>query len=120
MEANKESLMWQLSEGDIKNVTGITAFKAARQNDKTALEVVNSYVEVLAAAITNIINTFQPDMITIAGGISKEGDFLLNPVKSLVEKESLKNPAKPSPKIEIAQLQDKAGVIGAALLEIQN
>ena len=120
MEANKESLMWQLSEGDIKNVTGITAFKAARQKDKTALEVVNSYVEVLAAAITNIINTFQPDMITIAGGISREGDFLLNPVKSLVEKESLKNPAKPSPKIEIAQLQDKAGVIGAALLRIQN
>ena len=116
METNKESLMWQLSEGDIKKVTGITAFKAARQNDKTALEVVNSYIEVLAAAITNIINTFQPDMITIAGGISKEGDYLLNPIKSIVEKESLKNPAKPSPKIEIAELQDKAGVIGAALL----
>lgn len=118
MEANKESLMWQLSEGDIKKVTGITAFKAARQNDKTALEVVNSYIEVLAAAITNIINTFQPDMITIAGGISKEGDFLLNPIKKLVEKDSLKNLEKPLPKIEIAELQDKAGVIGAALLGI--
>ena len=118
MEANKESLMWQLSESDIKKVTGITAFKAARQNDKTALEVVNSYIEVLAAAITNIINTFQPDMITIAGGISKEGDFLLNPIKKLVEKESLKNSTKPFPKIEIAELQDKAGVIGASLLGI--
>jgi glucokinase len=118
MEANKESLMWQLSEGDIKKVTGITAFKAAKQNDKTALEVVNSYIEVLAAAITNIINTFQPDMITIAGGISKEGDFLLNPIKKLVEKDSLKNLEKPLPKIEIAELQDKAGVIGAALLGI--
>ena len=118
MEANKESLMWQLSESDIKKVTGITAFKAARQNDKTALEVVNSYIEVLAAAITNIINTFQPDMITIAGGISKEGDYLLNPIKKLVEKESLKNSTKPFPKIEIAELQDKAGVIGASLLGI--
>jgi glucokinase len=118
MEANKESLMWQLSEGDIKKVNGITAFKAAKQNDKTALEVVNSYIEVLAAAITNIINTFQPDMITIAGGISKEGDFLLNPIKKLVEKDSLKNLEKPLPKIEIAELQDKAGVIGAALLGI--
>lgn len=118
MEANKESLMWQLSEGDVKKVNGITAFKAAKQNDKTALEVVNSYIEVLAAAITNIINTFQPDMITIAGGISKEGDFLLNPIKKLVEKESLKNLEKPLPKIEIAELQDKAGVIGAALLGI--
>lgn len=118
MEANKESLMWQLSEGDVKKVTGITAFKAAKQNDKTALEVVNSYIEVLAAAITNIINTFQPDMITIAGGISKEGDYLLNPIKKLVEKESLKNSTKPFPKIEIAELQDKAGVIGASLLGI--
>ena len=118
MEANKESLMWQLSEGDIKKVNGITAFKAAKQNDKTALEVVNSYIEVLAAAITNIINTFQPDMITIAGGISKEGDYLLNPIKKLVEKESLKNSTKPFPKIEIAELQDKAGVIGASLLGI--
>lgn len=118
MAKNKESLMWLLSENDINKVNGITPFKAARKNDKSALEVVNSYVEVLAAAITNIINTFQPDMITIAGGISKEGDFLLNPVKTLVEKESLKNPSRPEPKIAIAKLQDNAGVIGAALLGI--
>ena len=39
-----ESLMWQLSESDIKKVTGVTAFKAARQNDKTALEVLNYYI----------------------------------------------------------------------------
>jgi glucokinase len=118
MEKDKSTLMWELSKNDISKVNGITAFKAARANDKTALEVVSSYVEVLGSCIANIINTFQPDMITIAGGISREGDFLLNPVKSLVEKESLKNPAQPEPKIAIAQLQDKAGVIGAALLGI--
>ena len=118
MESNKSSLMWELSQNDISKVNGITAFKAARQGDKTALEVIASYTEVLAACISNIINTFQPDTITIAGGISKEGDFLLNPVKSLVEKEILKNPSCPQPKIEIAKLQDKAGVIGAALLGI--
>ena len=118
MEKDKSTLMWELSKNDISKVNGITAFKAARENDKTALEVVSSYVEVLGSCIANIINTFQPDMITIAGGISKEGDFLLNPVKNLVEKEILKNPSKPAPKIEIAELQDKAGVIGAALLGI--
>ena len=118
MESSKSSLMWELSQNDIANVNGITAFKAARQGDKTALEVIASYTEVLAACISNIINTFQPDTITIAGGISKEGDILLNPVKSLVEKEILKNPSCPQPKIKIAKLQDKAGVIGAALLGI--
>lgn len=118
MEKDNSTLMWKLSKNDISKVNGITAFKAARENDKTALEVVSSYMEVLGSCIANIINTFQPDMITIAGGISKEGDFLLNPVKDLVEKEILKNPSKPAPKIEIAELQDKAGVIGAALLGI--
>lgn len=118
MEANKSSLMWELVNQDISKVNGITAFKAARQNDSVACAVVASYVEVLASCITNIINTFQPDMITIAGGISREGDFLLNPICHLVEKESLKNPAAPKPQIEIAKLQDNAGVIGAALLGV--
>ena len=34
--------------------------------------------------LTNLINIFQPEIICIGGGVSKEGDTLLAPVQAVV------------------------------------
>ncbi len=120
MRADGRSLLWQLVNGDISAVNGVSAFSAAKQGDETACAVVASYVRVLAACVTNIVNIFQPDMISIAGGVSREGEYLLEPVRALVQSECLKNPKGRVPIICAATLQDKAGVIGAALLGVRN
>ncbi len=117
MEECRDSKMWELCEGDIANAGGKTAFKAARLGDKAGKEVVDSYVSYLACGLANIINIFQPEILSIGGGVCNEGDYLLDPVKALVSKEIYTHAENgPQTKICIAELGNDAGIIGAAAL----
>lgn len=116
MQECPESKMWELCEGDIQKVSGRTAFNAMYAGDEAAKEVVDSYLYYVSVGITNIINTFQPEVVCIGGGISNEGDNLLNPIRGHVEKERYSKYAKKQTKICKAVLGNDAGIIGAALL----
>lgn len=97
-----------------EKISGRTAFNAAKAGDKTAQAVVDKYIEYVASGITNIINIFQPNILVIGGGISKEGDYLLNPIKEYAKKHSYCK-AVAQTDIRIASLMNDAGIIGAAL-----
>lgn len=116
MLMTKDTVMWQLVGGDIDKVSGRTAFTAAKQGDKAALEVVDEYERYLADGIVNIINIFQPEVLCIGGGISGEGDYLLKPILNIVDTEDYARDSTSRTKIKIAQLGNNAGIIGAAML----
>ncbi len=113
MEKNPESLMNKLVEKEGK-VSGRTAFDAAKQGDEAAQTVVDNYIRYVSEGITDMVNIFQPEKVVIGGSISKEGDYLLNPIKKFVETYDY-NRYMPKVKIEIATLFGDAGIIGAAL-----
>ena len=113
MDKNPDSLMHDVAKKEGK-VSGRTAFDAAKQGDAAAAEVVNTYVKYVADGIVSMVDLFQPEKLVIGGGISKEGDYLLNPIKEYVEKYDY-NKYLPKAKIEIATLFNDAGIIGAAL-----
>ncbi len=102
--------------GKSGEVNGRTAFEAMRAGDAAAKEVVDRYLSYLAAGIGNLINIFQPEVFSIGGGISNEGDNLLLPLVPLVRKESHGDGFVEPPKIVIAKLRNDAGIIGAAYL----
>lgn len=116
MYANKESSMWKLSEERNGKVSARTAFDAMRLGDAPAKEVVDKYIKYLAAGITNTINTFQPDILCIGGGVCNEGDALLLPVKELVAQQVYTRNSEHNTEITIAKLGNDAGIIGAAFL----
>ena len=118
MRANPASQLWKLAEGELGNVNGRTAFDGMRTGDETGRQVVHEYVEALATGLTNIINIFQPDLISLAGGISKEGDTLLTPLKEIVDREDYARFGSHRAHLTIAKLGNDAGVIGAALLGV--
>ncbi|MBQ9757820.1 MAG: ROK family glucokinase [Clostridia bacterium] len=107
-----ESLMNTLFK-ERKVVNGRTAFDAAKQGDKVALEVVNKYIEYIAGGLVGIVNIFQPDKVVIGGGISKEGAYLIDPIIDYVRKYDYNQFFEPV-KIEPATLYNDAGIIGAA------
>ena len=115
----KDTVMWDIIGGDLAKVNGRTAFTAARQGDKAALEVVEEYEKYLADGIVNIINIFQPEVLSIGGGISGEGDYLLKPVLDIVNAEDYARDSTSRTKIKIAELGNNAGIIGAAMLGLQ-
>ena len=85
--------------------------------DEAGKQVVDQYIKYVAIGVTNIINIFQPDVVCIGGGISNEGDNLLNPIRDFVNKERYTKYAKKQTKICRAVLGNDAGIIGAALVE---
>lgn len=117
MEENKASLMWEVVDGDISKVNGRTAFDAMRKGDTAAKQVVDTYIRYLAAGVTNVVNTFQPDVLCIGGGIGCEGEPLLAPVREYVAKERYSIHCGKQTQICSAVLGNDAGVIGAALLD---
>lgn len=104
-EAVKENPNSILAERAKDGIDGRTVFTAMDKGSKTAKEVYDRYIDYLAMGLENLINIFDPELILIAGGISKENERLLNPLKEKL---------KPYASIEIAKLKNDAGIIGAA------
>lgn len=111
-----ESYMLKSVDGDINKVNGITAFNAMRAGDKTGTKVVDEYIKLLGCGVTNMINIFQPDILCIGGGISKEGDTLLVPLRKYIEEERYTKHNDKQTYVCAATLGNDAGIIGAALL----
>lgn len=116
MLANKDSKMWDIVDGDIDKVNGKTAFDAMRLNDKAGTEVVDKYCDYVACGVINIINVFQPDVVCIGGGISKEGEVLVSRIEKHNAERFSRNIDKQS-EIKTAELGNDAGIIGAAMLD---
>ncbi|MDE5946288.1 MAG: ROK family protein [Oscillospiraceae bacterium] len=112
---NPDCIMAKMAEEKGK-VTARTSFDSMRKGDKVAKAVVDKYIKYLAAGITNVINTFQPDILCIGGGVCNEGDPLLLPVKELVKQEVYTKNSPKNTEIVIAKLGNDAGIIGAAFL----
>lgn len=111
-----DSKMWELCGGDINKVSGRTAFNAMYEGDKAGKEVVDKYIAYVSVGITNIVNTFQPEIVCVGGGISNEGDNLLDPIRAYVAGERYSKYANKQTEICKAVLGNDAGIIGAALL----
>lgn len=113
MQSDSGSMMhkWGEENGE---VSGRTAFDCAKAGDKTAKKVVDQYIKYVGAGLISILNIFQPSKILIGGGISKEGDYLLEPLKKYVY-EGDYNKYREKTIIDIATLFNDAGIIGAAL-----
>lgn len=115
MEANKDSKMWEIA-GSLDNVDGRTAFDAMRANDAAGKAVVDAYIYYIAVGLVDMINIFQPDILCIGGGICKEGDTLLVPLRKCIEAERYSQHTEKQTALCVAQLGNDAGVIGAACL----
>ena len=113
LRANPDSLMKDYLKED-GSASGRTAFDAAKAGDSAAKEVVDTYLRYVADGITSVINIFQPEVLVIGGGISREGDYLLKPVQEYVAKYVYSKDMEQT-QIKIATLFNDAGIIGAAL-----
>lgn len=115
MKARPESLMnrWAREHG---GVSGKTAFECARLGDAAAMKAVEDYIRYVGTGLVSVINIFQPELVLIGGGISREKEYLLAPVREYVYERDF-NKYMRKTRIECASLLNDAGIIGAALLK---
>lgn len=100
-------------------VTAYEVFQEAKTGDKVAQDVLNSCLNYLGICVANVINSFDPDMVVIGGGVSKGGKIVFHKVKEVVNERCMKAMAE-NCSIVPAKLGVDAGVIGAVVLAIGN
>ena len=95
-------------------VTARTAFNAMKRGDEYASRIVDDYIFYLAEGVTNMINIFQPEVLSIGGGVCNEKEYLTKPLLKLVSRDQYTRDAKSKALVVTAALGNDAGIIGAA------
>lgn len=117
LAAHPHSILAQVVAENEGRVSGQSAFIAARRGDPVGQQVCDEYVDYLACGVVNVVNIFQPDTLAIGGGVSNEAEEqLLLPVQQRVVRESIPCGRDRRTRIVKAELGNRAGIIGAALL----
>lgn len=102
---------------DKPKISGRTACDAMRAGDEAAKEVYDRYIKYLASGLATIINIFQPEIISLGGGVSNEGQSLIDALMPIICKERYGGDKVPPTELRIATLGNDAGIIGAAMLK---
>jgi len=115
IEKYPDSVLAKIAKEEGK-VSGKTAWDAAQRGDKAGKEVIDEYIKYLSEGIINLINIFQPSVVAIGGGVSRQGDNILNPVKAYIEGKTYGAGLVKPVEVTMAKLGNDAGIIGAAFL----
>jgi glucokinase len=97
---------------------GLAVVDAARAGDEQAQDAMRILGERLGIGIANLVNTFDPELVVIGGGVSNAGDLLLDPAKRVVAEFVIPGVGTRT-EIRLARYGAQAGVRGAALLARQ-
>lgn len=116
MEENRDSLLWLLCGGELRNVEAKTVFDGAAAGDPLSKALLDTYTTYLAEGISGLINILQPALVCIGGGVSRAGDALLLPLREKTRRLLLSRSAPRNAGIVLARLGNDAGILGAALL----
>ena len=74
------------------------------------------YIYYIAVGLINMINIFQPEVLCVGGGICKEGETLLAPLRKYIDAEQFSKYSEKKTKLCVAAIGNDAGIIGAAFL----
>lgn len=106
------------SLGDDNKVSGRDLAEAADEGDRDALFIFDNFARMLGVAIASFVNVFEPDRLTIGGGLSQAHHLFLD--RAIQEADARALPALlKHTTIALAEGGADAGVIGAAVLAAQ-
>lgn len=85
-------------------------------DDRDLQEILEIYIKDLTLALSNLINIFEPEVISIGGSFAHYEDTLLKKLKEELSKKTEVFNKGELPNIVIAKLKNDAGIIGAAMM----
>ena len=105
-----------LAEG--RQLAGPLVTELAHDGDEAAIETIATIARNLGVAVTSLVNTFNPEVVVIGGGVMGAGELLLGPVRAEVAARALP-PSRDLVEIVPAAFGVEAGMIGAAALAFE-
>lgn len=105
-----------LREYDIENITSKDVYDCAVKGDKLAIDIFNYTGTILGEALADFVTFSSPEAFVIFGGLTKSGDYIMNPIREAFDKNIMKV-FKGKVKILISELKESdAAVLGASAL----
>ncbi|WP_235845778.1 ROK family transcriptional regulator [Neobacillus novalis] len=101
-------------QAKLEELTGEMAFTLAKKGDEIALKVVDEAIEHIAYGIINAASLLNPEVIILGGGVLKSSEFILPKLREIVD-----HYLPSSVELNISQLEEDAGVLGAVSLFIR-
>jgi glucokinase len=89
----------------------------ARAGDAAAKKAVEESALYLGMGMANIVSILNPEMIVLGGGLMQAADLFLGPIRRIVAQWAQPVAAK-QVRIEVTQLGEDAGLVGAARLAL--
>jgi glucokinase len=117
--ASGSGLAWlaaQHPSGRFDGARGEAVASAAAAGDPAALEVVEQLAGWVALGLGNLVTAFDPEVVVIGGGLVEMGDLLLEPVRRRLGDATFAAASRPSVPVLAAELGERSGALGAALL----
>jgi N-acetylglucosamine repressor len=108
LEENVYTTMTHLKEPSAREI-----IEHAEQGDKLAYSIVSDAAEHLGIGVANIINIFNPQKVVLAGGLSRAGALLLDPVRRMVKTSALGFSGSRC-EVALSSLDEHAASMGAA------
>ncbi len=116
-EAAPQGILAQLFSQANEPSSVESVFRAARQGDSAAVEIVESVGHYLGIALANLVNIFNPELI-ILGGMFAQGQDLILPVASQTLRQAAFAGLGEKVRLETTHFGWRAGVTGAAALAL--
>ena len=115
-EGQPESALGQARE-EGRDITGALVTELAGEGDPAAVAVIAHAGRKLGAGLAGLANAFSPEVIVIGGGAAAAGELLLGPAREELGRRAL-GPNR-DVRVEEAHFGDEAGMIGAALMALE-
>jgi glucokinase len=107
----KESLLYTWLRNDPSNLRAQNLFNVAKRGDNVALQLVEEIGVLNAMGFANVINAYDPSLITVGGAVALANkNLVLPPIRQHVSEYSLNR----EPKMKTTPLGTDAGVLGGA------
>ncbi len=116
-EMKKDFLDSEIFRSD--RISARVVMDAARNGDKLGTIIRDRMVDALGRAIAGFAHIFNPQIVILGGGVSRAGDVILKPLKEKVESYLMPSFVGTFD-VVISPLLDRAGVLGAASVALEN
>ncbi|MQF69492.1 ROK family protein [SAR202 cluster bacterium AD-804-J14_MRT_500m] len=112
---DEKSIISQLVDGQLDQISSETVADAARKGDQMAIEVLDKAGRHLGQALVNIAHLLNPQRIILGGGVLKAGSFIMGAVMKEIDQRTMIE-LNGSFEVVLAGLGDNAPILGALTL----
>lgn len=113
IKEGRPSKIIDIVKGNLDNITPEDIYKAAEMGDNLAKIELRKIARYLGIGVANILNTFNPEVVLIGGGIAKARNFIEDVLQKTIRERTLESCRNVS-EIRFDTMGEEATVKGAA------